>query len=162
MYSKGLRDAVARLLVVEPQRRASVQEILSMEAVAANRNQIPQAPPAAGEAIVSGVDIVRTIQVPHRFNDLTKALPPSRYDKPLGNPNPYPNPNPNSNPNPNPNPNPTPTLTLTRCADYGELRASMAAGLARPASAPSGSAAGGSAAASVPVRRAAKSPSRRP
>ena len=108
MYSKGLRDAVARLLVVEPQRRASVQEILSMEAVAANRNQIPQAPPAAGEAIVSGVDIVRTIQVPHRFNDLTKALPPSRYDKPLGNPNPYPNPNPNSNPNPNPNPDPNP------------------------------------------------------
>jgi len=84
MYSKGLRDAVARLLVVEPQRRASVQEILSMEAVVANRNQIPQAPPAAGEVIVSGVDIVRTIQVPHRFNDLTKALPPSRYDKPLG------------------------------------------------------------------------------
>ena len=29
------------------------------------------------------MDIVRTIHVPHRFNDLTKALPPSRYDKPL-------------------------------------------------------------------------------
>ena len=45
---------VARILVVEPQRRASVQEILSMEAVTVNRSLIPQAPPAAGEAIVSG------------------------------------------------------------------------------------------------------------
>ena len=53
------------------------------------------------------------------------------------------------------------TLTLTRCADYEELRASMAPYLARPAPAPSGSAAGGSAAASVPARRAAKSPARR-
>ena len=118
MYSKGLRDAVARLLVVEPQRRASVQEILTFEArfgipehhltaappspeptdrphtctrapprnthqaVAERRDQLPRAPDAAA-ASPKGVDIVRTIQVPHRFNDLTKALPPSRYDTPL-------------------------------------------------------------------------------
>ena len=31
-----------------------------------------------------GIDIVSTIQVPRRFNDLTKNLPPSRYDAPSG------------------------------------------------------------------------------
>ena len=30
-----------------------------------------------------GIDIVKTIQVPRRFNDLTKNLPPSRYDTKL-------------------------------------------------------------------------------
>jgi len=106
MYSKGMRDAVARLLVVEPQRRASVQEVLAMDAVVANRSLIPNAPAAAAEAIVTGVDIVRTIQVPHRFHDLTKALPPSRYDNPLGAAAPPPS-------------APPPSAPVPRAAKYG-------------------------------------------
>ena len=82
MYSKGLRDCVARLLVVEPARRASVQEILSMECVNARIDQLPRAPDANTAPSPEAVDIVRTIQVPRRFNDLTKALPASRYDAP--------------------------------------------------------------------------------
>jgi hypothetical protein len=61
-----------------------VAEILDSEIVARRMDGLPRAP-CAGEAAPppdGAVDMLRTIHVPRRFNDLSKALPPSRYDPP--------------------------------------------------------------------------------
>lgn len=83
-YSQELKNVVARLLVVDPARRASVDEILCTQAVVNRMDDLPQH--VAAEPQGNPVDLVNTIQVPRRFNDLTKNLPPSRYDTPLATP----------------------------------------------------------------------------
>jgi len=78
-YSQGLKNVIAKLLVVEPAHRASVNDVLASEAVQQRltteiERPVPNDPPP------DTVDLVSTIQVPRRFNDLTKNLPPSRYE----------------------------------------------------------------------------------
>mmetsp|Transcript_41070 Transcript_41070/g.136086 ORF Transcript_41070/g.136086 Transcript_41070/m.136086 type:complete len:577 (+) Transcript_41070:83-1813(+) len=77
-YSKELQTVIARLLVVEPARRAAVDDILLMRPVVQRMDAVLSLSQEASPS--APVDLVKTIQVPHRFNDLTKHLPPSRYD----------------------------------------------------------------------------------
>ncbi len=80
-YSQGLRTTLAKLLVVEPKQRASVEEILASDEVRSRLGSITDALSTQSDHHASEpVDIVSTIAVPRRFNDLTKNLPPSRYD----------------------------------------------------------------------------------
>jgi len=85
-YSKDLHNMIARLLVVDPARRASVDEVLCTAAVVARMNDLPPRPDGSEAPPAEAVDLVRTIQVPRKFNDLTKNLPKSRYDTPLATP----------------------------------------------------------------------------
>lgn len=78
-YSHSLRTLVAKLLVVEPAHRASVNDVLAMDAVRERVESVLRLPPPSDPA-PDGVDLIKTIQVPRRFNDLTKNLPPSRYE----------------------------------------------------------------------------------
>jgi NIMA (never in mitosis gene a)-related kinase len=78
-YSRELQGLVDRLLVVDPARRATIDDILSHKGVVQRMSSIPSADPFA--AMGEGqVDLVGTIIVPHRFNDLHKNLPPPRYE----------------------------------------------------------------------------------
>uniref|UniRef100_A0A7S3RRA0 Uncharacterized protein n=1 Tax=Emiliania huxleyi TaxID=2903 RepID=A0A7S3RRA0_EMIHU len=72
------QTVIARLLVVEPARRAAVDDILLMRPVVQRMDAVLSLSQEASPS--APVDLVKTIQVPHRFNDLTKHLPPSRYD----------------------------------------------------------------------------------
>jgi len=78
-YSQSLRNVVAKLLVVDPSLRASVNDILSTEAVQ-QRLKLEIERPVPNDPPPDAVDLVSTIQVPRRFVDVTKNLPPSRYD----------------------------------------------------------------------------------
>jgi len=79
-YSQALRTTLAKLLVVEPNYRSSVQEILSSDCVLSRMAEIASNVAAQKDAPPQqNVDLVGTIAVPRRFNDLTKNLPPSRY-----------------------------------------------------------------------------------
>ena len=82
-YSQALRTTLAKLLVVEPKQRASVEEILATDEVRSRMGAVADAIAGQDQHTPSDpVDIVKTIAVPRRFNDLTKNLPPSRYDAP--------------------------------------------------------------------------------
>lgn len=85
LYSSALRTTLSKLLVVEPNFRASVNDILGSEAVQARLGDVNKAIAANAHPPAEGIDIVKTIPVPRKFNDLTKNLPPSRYEsnKPL-------------------------------------------------------------------------------
>uniref|UniRef100_A0A7S2DWG9 non-specific serine/threonine protein kinase n=1 Tax=Haptolina brevifila TaxID=156173 RepID=A0A7S2DWG9_9EUKA len=83
-YSQALRTTLAKLLVVEPNYRSSVQEILSSDSVLSRMAEIASNVASQNEhPPQESVDLVGTIPVPRRFNDLTKNLPPSRYDTKL-------------------------------------------------------------------------------
>lgn len=80
-YSQALRTTLAKLLVIEPKQRASVEELLASDEIRSRLNSITDAVSAQSDHHTSEpVNIVSTIAVPRRFNDLTKNLPPSRYD----------------------------------------------------------------------------------
>ena len=82
-YSRDLQNVVDRLLVVDPARRASIDDILSHPGVQQRMSSVPSPDSLNAPAIADGpVDLVGTIVVPHRFNDLHKNLPPSRYEAP--------------------------------------------------------------------------------
>jgi hypothetical protein len=83
-YSQALRTTLSKLLVVEPNYRSSVTEILNSEPVRARMGDLyAQVSSQNSHPAPDGIDIVKTIQVPRRFNDLTKNLPPSRYNVPM-------------------------------------------------------------------------------
>jgi len=88
-YSRELQSLVGRLLVVEPARRASVEDVLSHPGVLERMSSLPS-PASLGKnspPFQDGpVDLVSTIIVPQRFKDLHKNLPPSRYDAPAPSP----------------------------------------------------------------------------
>lgn len=73
---------VAKVLVVEQKLRPSVEQILADPIVQRHMGALPaldgEQPPLGEE-----VDIMRTILVPRKFNDLKRNLPPSRYETPL-------------------------------------------------------------------------------
>ena len=81
-YSQALRTTLSKLLVVEPNYRSSVNDILSTEPILSKLGDLYAQISSQNDHPAAAVDIVSTIQVPRRFNDLTKNLPPSRYDKP--------------------------------------------------------------------------------
>ena len=83
-YSQALRTTLSKLLVVEPNFRSSVNDILNTQIVQEKMRDLEKAIAANDHPPAEGIDIVKTIQVPRRFNDLTKNLPPSRYDQPMG------------------------------------------------------------------------------
>ena len=85
-YSAQLHAVVSRLLVVDPTHRADIDEILSLPGVRDRMGKIPkQAPPGNmdSQKQAQNVDLCETIQVPRRFNDLTKNLPAARYAEPI-------------------------------------------------------------------------------
>jgi serine/threonine protein kinase len=83
-YSQSLKQMTNRLLVIEPPRRAGCSEVLAMDAVRQRVKELPRMPSEAGSDGAASpdnvIDLVDTIQVPRKFNDLTKKLPPPRYD----------------------------------------------------------------------------------
>jgi serine/threonine protein kinase len=79
-YSRELHSLVARLLVVDPARRATVDDILAHKGVQERMASIPSADSLTAAMGDAPVDLVGTIIVPQRFNDLHKNLPPSRYE----------------------------------------------------------------------------------
>jgi len=79
-YSQALRTTLSKLLVVEPNYRSSVNDILSTEPILSKLGDLYAQISSQNDHPAAAVDIVSTIQVPRRFNDLTKNLPPSRYD----------------------------------------------------------------------------------
>lgn len=81
-YSQSLRTVLSKLLVVEPNYRSSVNDILSVEPILSKLGDLYAQISSQNDHPAAAVDIVSTIQVPRRFNDLTKNLPPSRYDAP--------------------------------------------------------------------------------
>jgi len=85
-YSKDLQAVVARMLVVDPERRSSIEEILALPAVQSRLGSLPSPPTDAEMAAPMDVDLCRTIVVPRKFNDLTKNLPAARYETPLATP----------------------------------------------------------------------------
>ena len=81
-YSQALRTTLSKLLVVEPNYRSSVNDILSSEPILSKLGDLYAQISSQNDHPAAAVDIVKTIQVPRRFNELTKNLPPSRYDHP--------------------------------------------------------------------------------
>jgi len=81
-YSADMHELVAKLLVVEQRDRPTVEQILAMPSV---QRRLDLLPPLDADAppLDESVDIVRTIHVPRKFNDLKQNLPPSRYETPL-------------------------------------------------------------------------------
>eukprot|EP00303_Exanthemachrysis_gayraliae_P001511 CAMPEP_0205998344 /NCGR_PEP_ID=MMETSP1464-20131121/189_1 /ASSEMBLY_ACC=CAM_ASM_001124 /TAXON_ID=119497 /ORGANISM="Exanthemachrysis gayraliae, Strain RCC1523" /LENGTH=330 /DNA_ID=CAMNT_0053371487 /DNA_START=79 /DNA_END=1068 /DNA_ORIENTATION=+ len=81
-YSQDMHAIVAKLLVVEQRQRPTVEEILKDPIVQRHMDTLPSLDEAQ-PPIDEPVDIMATIHVPRRFNDLSHNLPPSRYETPL-------------------------------------------------------------------------------
>lgn len=80
-YSPEISQMIESLLVVNPNERPSVDEVLQMDSIVRRMSMLPPEDlPSSARADGPLDDLVGTIHVPRKMRDLTKQLPSPRYD----------------------------------------------------------------------------------
>ena len=79
-FSNDMRDIIAKMLIVDPKRRASTDELLNCEII---KKRIKN---SKNEIITKGIqntkkaNLIKTIKLPRNMHDINNALPQNRYN----------------------------------------------------------------------------------
>lgn len=81
-YSTEIGQMIKTLLVVNPNDRPSVDDVLKLPSIVSRMHMLPpeDIPASAQTEDRSQLDLVGTIHVPRKMRDLTKQLPSPRYE----------------------------------------------------------------------------------
>jgi serine/threonine protein kinase len=81
-YSTEIGQMIKTLLIVNPNDRPSVDDILKLDSIVSRMHMLPpeEIPLSAQTEDKSQLDLVGTIHVPRKMRDLTKQLPSPRYE----------------------------------------------------------------------------------
>ena len=79
-FSNDMREIIAKMLVVDPKRRASTDELLNCEIIKkrikSSKNEII----SQGIKSAKKANLIKTIKLPRNMNDINSALPHNRYN----------------------------------------------------------------------------------
>ena len=81
-YSAEIGQMIKSLLVVDPNTRPSVGNVLKMDSIVSRMGMLPpeEIPASAQTEDKASLDLVGTIHVPRKMRDLTEQLPSPRYE----------------------------------------------------------------------------------
>ncbi len=73
MYSKDLCKVISKMLIVDPEKRPSCDQLLSLNVIRSKMNDIKKI--NGNENEIYKVDLIQTIKFPKKLNDINKILP---------------------------------------------------------------------------------------